>query len=152
MRLSLLNYVVGLGSFWNLAAPAIALVLFLVGLLCAALAKRPGVSRAGVIVAGMGVLAFLIACGVDAARNVHDVNELESAAHERYALNLNYAEGVALFGSGVTGRPTVAGRGVTAYGSADVLVAGKTVTVSLDRLSDGSFVLTSKGRELPITR
>lgn len=152
MRLTLLNYVVGLGSFWNFAAPAIAIALFLVGFLFAAFTKRPGASRVGLAVAAVGIVAFVVASAVDGARNVHDVNELGSAVHGRYGVNLDYAQAVALFGSGATGRPTVAGQVATEYGSTDVVVDGKAATVSLDQFADGSFVLTSKGQELPVAK
>lgn len=82
-ELQLLDHVVGVNSFWNLTAPAIALGVFLLGLLTWGLAPRERPSRLGLVVTFAGFTFFLLTCAVDGSRNVHDLNELGAAAHTR---------------------------------------------------------------------
>ena len=149
MHLNLLNDVVGVTSFWNLAAPAIALAVLAVGFVVWGTAKQPGAARSGVAVIAVGLLALAGAAGVDVARNVHDAGELESAAHARYGLTLGYADAAALFDSSDVTRAEVGGRAVTEYGGTTIAVGSRTVTVFLDRLADGSFLLATDDGELP---
>lgn len=152
MRLHLLNYVVGLNSFWNLAAPATALGIFLVGLLGWAASRRATPSRVGLVITAIGVVAFLVACGFDGARNIHDANQLGAAAHARYGVTLTYADDAALFGSGKSRATTVAGQAATEYGAEDMVLAGRTTTIALSRLGDGTYLLTADGKEIASAR
>jgi hypothetical protein len=80
------------------------------------------------------------------------VNELQSAARSRYGVSLTYADAAALFNTSGCTEDTIAGQAVTVHGCTDIDVAGKTVTVDLDSLTNGSFVLASKSRELALAR
>ena len=140
MHLVLQNYIVGVGSFWNLAAPGISLGVVLVGYFLWNLSTSPGTSRIGLVVLAIGVAAFLVSCIVDGARNIGDVNELGSAVHSRYGVDVDYAQGVALFQSVGDHQPV------------QVTAGGRTVEAVLHRSADGSFTLLVDGQELPTVR
>jgi hypothetical protein len=152
VHLVLQNYIVGVSSFWNLAAPAIALAVLVIGFLVWGLARRPGASRTGAVIIAAGLLALVATAGVDVARNAHDVHQLETAARTRYAVTLDYADAARLFDSSNITRATVGGQTVSEYGDADVESGSRTITASLDRLADGSFVLAENDEELPVTK
>jgi hypothetical protein len=138
VQLALQNYVVGLNSFWNLWAPALSLLVFLVGLVVWGALKRSPASRVGLTLVFVGIAAFVVSGAVDGARNVSDVNDLGSAVHSRYGVDVNYDEAVSLFNSVGNGTPV------------DLTVNGKTTAVVLHRSSDSTFLLETGGKELPV--
>src|SRR5206468_4048336 len=129
VHLVLQDYLVEVGSFWNLAAPGISLGIFVVGLFVWGLSRSPGGSRIGLVVLTIGVAAFLVSCVVDGARNISDVNELASAVHSRYGVDIDYAQGVLLFQSAGDDQPV------------ELTAGGRTVEAVLHRSPDGSFTL-----------
>lgn len=149
MHLDLQNYIVGRGSFWNLVLPAIAVVVFVVGLLVFAASKPMRAVHPGLVLAGIGCALFIVAVVGDEVGNAHDVAALESAVRSRYDVSIDYAGATDLFGDDVGRASTLGAAPVTEYGSTDLQVGSSTETVDLDRRSDGSFVLvTTAGKEL----